>query len=99
MHNSEVYRHLVWMHDDQIGIASSQLGLRNCNYLIFTDVDECSEGVHTCDHTCVNINGTYYCQCDDGYILRDGFTCRRKCFILEWIINWNPLHFLSMCYW
>ena len=34
---------------------------------LFTDINECDmEG--TCDQTCVNTVGSYYCQCLPGYI-------------------------------
>ena len=40
------------------------------------DIDECSAGDHGCEHTCVNTPGSYYCECDDGYSLRDN---KRTC--------------------
>ena len=47
---------------------------------IFLDVDECSEGVHTCDSNavCSNTNGGFECACLLGYE-GDGLTCESKC--------------------
>ena len=45
------------------------------------DIDECAEGAEgavSCNHTCVNTNGSYFCGCDDGYVLQDNFNCRGK---------------------
>ena len=35
------------------------------------DIDECATDNGGCDHTCVNNDGSYYCQCNEGYILDD----------------------------
>lgn len=43
----------------------------------FSDTDECAEGEHSCDVThgqCFNIEGSYECACDHGYI-GDGYYC------------------------
>ncbi|XP_021917540.1 epidermal growth factor-like protein 7 isoform X2 [Zootermopsis nevadensis] len=40
-----------------------------------SDIDECRE--KPCDHTCINVNGSFYCQCHDGFDLQgDGRSCR-----------------------
>ncbi|XP_006815078.1 oncoprotein-induced transcript 3 protein-like [Saccoglossus kowalevskii] len=33
------------------------------------DLNECITSYHSCEHTCVNTNGSYYCDCVDGYTL------------------------------
>ena len=40
------------------------------------DVDECSDGSHSCDvnATCLNGDGSYTCACNEGYT-GDGFMC------------------------
>lgn len=43
---------------------------------IYTDVDECTEGVHMCEQVCENSVGSYQCSCFDGYILQNTFTCQ-----------------------
>ena len=30
------------------------------------DTDECAEGTDTCDHVCINTNGSYVCSCDSN---------------------------------
>ena len=36
-------------------------------YTHFTDIDECRENRHLCDHVCTNQNGSYSCSCHEGY--------------------------------
>ncbi|XP_038225620.1 matrilin-4 [Dermochelys coriacea] len=39
-------------------------------------VDMCTEMDHGCQHTCVSIPGSFYCECNPGYKLNtDGKTC------------------------
>ena len=43
------------------------------------DIDECRQGLHRCEQTCVNELGAYRCECDRqaGYRLADdGLSCR-----------------------
>ena len=41
------------------------------------DIDECLEESHSCQHTCINTNGSYVCDCNEGFALTsDGRTCR-----------------------
>lgn len=41
------------------------------------DIDECTEGGHTCrsDQKCINLPGAYRCICPNGYILGVNRTC------------------------
>ena len=34
-----------------------------------SDIDECVNGTHQCNHTCINEDGSYSCQCRSGYML------------------------------
>ena len=38
-------------------------------FTIVTDIDECSTGTASCapNSQCINLPGTYYCQCKPGY--------------------------------
>ena len=39
-------------------------------------MDECANGSHECDHLCINEDGDYRCECEEGYSLgRDGHSC------------------------
>lgn len=41
------------------------------------DIDECQNSNGGCSHTCVNLIGTYRCQCPSGYaLLANGRTCQ-----------------------
>ena len=44
---------------------------------IIADIDECSDGSHTCDGNanCTNTDGSFKCQCEIGFS-GDGTTCR-----------------------
>ena len=40
------------------------------------DVDECEEDLHVCSDICINILGSYICDCPLGFVLdTDGITC------------------------
>lgn len=48
-------------------------------YSLITDVDECKFGNHTCSQICINTEGSYVCDCHDGFILhQDGSQCISK---------------------
>ena len=41
------------------------------------DIDECSRGVHHCQHNCLNTPGSYRCNCRAGFdLLQDGGSCK-----------------------
>ena len=44
-----------------------------------SDIDECDLGIDTCHlrATCENIDGSYICECSEGYH-GNGHNCRRK---------------------
>ena len=40
------------------------------------DIDECGEDSDNCNQTCTNTEGSFTCECNDGYLLdSDGTTC------------------------
>ena len=44
--------------------------------LLFLDIDECEETTDGCEQTCNNIEGSFECLCEDGYLLDvDGKQC------------------------
>ena len=44
--------------------------------LLYADIDECAEGIDSCDQMCTNENGSYSCSCGSGYrLLSDGHGC------------------------
>ena len=49
----------------------------------------------SCNATCINNDGSYQCQCSDGYYLFEGDTCIgklfRKVFIKRFISSGNQL--------
>ena len=50
-------------------------------FLIFSDVDECSDMTYTCSQTCDNTIGGYLCNCTEGFELHsDGSACNSKWF-------------------
>ena len=65
-----------------MGSVSRSLALPLCLFIpcvLHTDIDECSEGTHQCDHNCHNNVGSYTCSCRTGYRLAaDGRSCVGK---------------------
>lgn len=50
-------------------------------YTIFhSDVDECESDASLCDQICVNTDGSFICECMDGYELTVDNICQGKCF-------------------
>ena len=47
--------------------------------LYFSDTDECATGDNNCEQVCINLSGTYECDCNDGYeLLANGYGCQSK---------------------
>ena len=47
--------------------------------LSYVDINECSDGIHSCEQVCNNTHGAHSCLCRDGYRLNsDGFSCMGK---------------------
>ena len=47
----------------------------------FSDVNECREGMDSCEQQCSNTIGSFMCNCSAGYRLDlDGHTCNGKTF-------------------
>ena len=42
---------------------------------MFADMDECHDNTSTCNHICNNNEGSYSCQCYDGYQLANNAKC------------------------
>ncbi|KAH9509836.1 Dorsal-ventral patterning tolloid-like protein 1 [Bulinus truncatus] len=44
-----------------------------------SDIDECSQGTHLCQETCINVEGGYNCSCSAEKILQDdGYSCASR---------------------
>ena len=42
----------------------------------YVDVDECVEESDRCAHNCQNTEGSYTCNCSEGFLLdNDGYSC------------------------
>lgn len=56
-------------------LRNALIRLQNC-----TDVDECASHAAQCEHRCVNTIGSYFCVCEDNYILYpgDGASCQKR---------------------
>jgi hypothetical protein len=61
--------------------------------LTISDIDECSEGNISChpNATCINTQGSYNCQCKDGY---KGFG-KRNCTGVMLFLKQNNFFFLK----
>ena len=54
----------------------------NFYQLTISDINECTDGIHTCDSnaTCSDSIGTFTCTCNSGYT-GDGQSCMGKCLV------------------
>ena len=57
------------------------------NYLLYIiifypDIDECSDETDDCSHICTNTDGSFTCECFNGFVLdSDGSTCNGEYYI------------------
>ena len=44
------------------------------------DIDECAQGEHSCDYSCINTAGSFHCGCPSGYqtLSPNGTSCFGK---------------------
>ena len=57
------------------------------------DINECSDGYHSCEQMCNNTKGSYHCLCFDGYELNgDGYSCKGKYIFKQLLVIhfWGP---------
>ena len=51
----------------------------NYLYCYYSDIDECESDGGGCEHSCVNLPGSFECFCRQGYSLAtDGFNCNGR---------------------
>ncbi|KAL7987213.1 hypothetical protein Chor_006132, partial [Crotalus horridus] len=66
-----------------------------CHFLslFLKDIDECTTGAHTCrsDQVCVNLRGSFTCQCRSGYQKRGD-----QCFDYMWRFIFFVMSFLEL---
>ena len=49
---------------------------------LISEIHECNDGSHSCEHNCENTAGGFVCSCFTGYTLSsNGFSCLSMC---EW---------------
>ena len=56
----------------------AMVGISYWVYIPFTstlDIDECSNGTDLCEQKCVNTEGSYHCECMNGYQLKNATHC------------------------
>ena len=49
-------------------------GISTHSPIPYTDINECSTGTSDCQQFCINTNGSYYCDCETGYTLKNDNT-------------------------
>ena len=64
--------------------------------LFVLDINECSILNGDCHHTCVNTEGSFYCNCRDGYELAsNNKTCQGEFWIFEVIALFLAFTFIT----
>ena len=63
--------------DEKTCIGKCTLAELNVHLLL--DINECSTLRDNCEQVCINTNGSYFCSCNNGYILQnDNQSCIGK---------------------
>ena len=53
--------------------------LTSCIYVLSIDVNECAIANGGCEQVCINTEGSFYCDCHEGQILKsDDRQCKGK---------------------
>ncbi len=61
------------------------------------DINECNSTMEVCQQTCINTNGSYYCQCREEYELNDdNSTCSGKLSLIPSYLGYNFLNTISV---
>ncbi|MCH9664555.1 MAG: calcium-binding EGF-like domain-containing protein [Gammaproteobacteria bacterium] len=61
--------------------------------IVNADINECDR-VNSCHQVCVNMLGSFTCDCEDGYtLLDDDYTCTRT-FLTKLKV---PINYISVC--
>ena len=60
----------------EAGEIVTEINASLCGFTLIKDINECN-GDHVCNHNCNNVNGSYTCSCDPGYVLQsDHRSCK-----------------------
>ncbi len=73
--------------DDGINCTSKLMIERSQQNLLSlsTDINECGNSTILCDQQCIDTDGSFVCDCDDGYDLQsDNRTCRGINNAMKW---------------
>ena len=68
---------------------------------MITDIDECALELDQCEQICVNLNGSYTCECSDGYQTVTGryYACEGVLYyLLIRSFEWLLFHSISFRY-
>ena len=66
------------VNQDTLAVFSVLVSKVFLKFLLFyySDINECNLNISGCSQECFNTVGSYYCDCDDGYLLgSDNHTC------------------------
>ena len=67
--------------------------MRKCLY-ICTDIDECQSGNGGCEQSCTNTVGSFFCNCTDGFLLREDLLgCDGKAYCFFFAVSYLFLFF------
>ena len=62
-------------------------------FAYFVDVQECRDGLHNCEHICIELDGDFECACNSGFTLEsDNASCSGRLIRINiGICLWNGL--------
>ena len=73
---------------EEAALVNGWLSFISCEYICYSDINECSDITHSCDQCCINTIGSYACACTDGFRLSSD---ARRCDSLSSFAPFHPL--------
>ena len=69
-----------------IPVRNTLHSLSMCESYLYADINECSVNNGGCQHLCVNLEGSFECQCQDGFQLSsNGRDCSGKQWHMKYV--------------
>lgn len=65
----------MMQYSNSYGIRSKAVAMTLSNLILLLDIDECTLELDSCEQICINLDGSYTCECNEGYDVSRTFMC------------------------